>query len=82
LLQFISVLDGKMKKETIKQYRDRGIAVSNKMIEKIKRKIIPTKFVLVVENDFTKIWVVDLEENDWLYQKNGGLNVPELNSKK
>ena len=56
------------------------IAISTKLREKIKQKLEKEnrKLIPVILTEEDSIWAVKLIENDWLYAKNGGLNIPKL----
>ena len=78
LIDLISKTDSLKKKDFYKIIRGKSLAISESIIKLIEEKIKPDKLELIRESPITKIWGVSLENKDWLYTKNGGLNLPKL----
>ncbi|MCG3257216.1 MAG: hypothetical protein KAU62_14055, partial [Candidatus Heimdallarchaeota archaeon] len=79
MIKLISKADMMNRKDIFTEFRVKAISMSKRAIERIKEKVSSTSITIIIDSDYASIWAVSLEENNWLYQENGGLNIPELN---
>jgi len=81
LIDLTIAIDSEKLSSALKKYRQKSIAVSKKIRERLQKKL-EKGLQPIYSGKKLRIWGLSLQGNEWVYQENGGLNIPNITGKK